>query len=161
MRQQHTNGHLSKVLVVDDDDQIADVVREVLRDAGYSVATVRHGAAALELVSHITPDLILLDLSMPIMDGWSFVTQYRRIAPAATRILLLTGNPHAASIAESLKADGYIQKPFDIRSRSTSSVSSMSSRGSSRSADDGLLAIGDVGLESVLGMTDEVQGVAD
>ena len=111
---QHTNGHLGKVLVVDDDDQVADVVRQVLRDAGYSVATVRHGAAALELVSHITPDLILLDLSMPIMDGWSFVSQYRRIARAGTRILLLTANPQAASIAETLQTDGYIQKPFDI-----------------------------------------------
>jgi CheY-like chemotaxis protein len=108
------NGHLGKVLVVDDDDQVADVVRQVLRDAGYSVATVKHGAAALELVSHITPDLILLDLSMPIMDGWSFVTQYRRSARPGARILLLTGNPQAADIARTLNADGYVQKPFDI-----------------------------------------------
>ena len=108
------NGHLGKVLVVDDDDQVADVVRQVLRDAGYSVATVKHGAAALELMKHITPDLILLDLSMPIMDGWSFVTQYRRVARPGARILLLTGNPRAPQIAESLHADGYIEKPFDI-----------------------------------------------
>ena len=108
------NGHLGKVLVVDDDDQVADVVREVLRDAGCSVATVRHGAAALELVNHIVPDLILLDLSMPIMDGWSFVTQYRRSGRPGARILLLTANPHAAEIAESLHADGFIQKPFDV-----------------------------------------------
>jgi len=111
---QGSNGHLGKVLVVDDDDQLADVLRQVLRDAGYSVATVRHGAAALELVSHVAPDLILLDLSMPIMDGWSFVAQYRRGARPGARILLLTGNPAAAEIAERLKADGYIQKPFDI-----------------------------------------------
>ena len=114
MLRQGTNGHLGKILVVDDDDDIADTVRQVLRDAGYSVATVRHGAAALELVSHVTPDLILLDLSMPIMDGWSFVTQYRRTARAGARILLLTGNPHASEIAATLQADGYIQKPFDI-----------------------------------------------
>src|SRR3954451_4964387 len=73
-----SNGHLGKVLVVDDDDQVADVVRQVLRDAGYSVATVRHGAAALELGNHSAPDPLLLALTMPIMDGWSFVTQYRR-----------------------------------------------------------------------------------
>jgi CheY-like chemotaxis protein len=110
------NGHSRKVLVVDDDDQLADVVRQVLRDAGYSVATVRHGAAALELVKHISPDLILLDLSMPIMDGWSFVTQYRRIAKSGARVVLLTGNPQAAEIARTLQADGYITKPFDIAS---------------------------------------------
>jgi CheY-like chemotaxis protein len=114
MKQRGANGHLGKILVIDDDDQLADVVREVLRDAGYSVATVRHGAAALDLVEHVSPDLILLDLSMPIMDGWSFVAQYRRVAPGGARILLLTGNPQAPQIAETLKADGYIRKPFDI-----------------------------------------------
>jgi CheY-like chemotaxis protein len=108
------NGH-AKVLVVDDDDEVADVVRQVLREAGYSVATVRHGAQALELVEHIAPDLILLDLSMPIMDGWSFVTQYRRSAKPGARIFLLTANPQASQIAETLRADGYIQKPFDIQ----------------------------------------------
>ena len=114
MKHDGGNGHAGKVLVVDDDDQVADVVRQVLRDNGYSVATVKHGAAALELVSHHAPDLILLDLSMPIMDGWSFVSQYRRTARPGARILLLTGNPQAAEIAETLQADGYIQKPFDI-----------------------------------------------
>lgn len=108
------NGDLQKVLVIDDDDELADVIREVLRDAGYSVATVRHGAAALELVEQIAPDLILLDLSMPIMDGWSFVSQYRRSAKEGAHIVLLTGNPHAPDIARTLSADGFITKPFEI-----------------------------------------------
>ena len=108
-------GGTHKVLVVDDDDELADVVREVLRDAGYSVATVRHGAAALELVGHVAPDLILLDLTMPIMDGWSFVSQYRRTAKESARIVLLTANAHAAEIARTLGADGYITKPFDLQ----------------------------------------------
>ena len=107
-------GGAHKVLVIDDDDELADVVRQVLRDAGYSVATVRHGAAALELVRHIAPDLILLDLTMPIMDGWSFVSQYRRGAKESARIVLLTANAHAAEIARTLGADGYITKPFDV-----------------------------------------------
>lgn len=107
-------GGAHKVLVVDDDDELADVVRQVLRDAGYSVATVRHGAAALEMVRHIVPDLILLDLTMPIMDGWSFVSQYRRSATESARIVLLTANAHAAEIARTLGADGYITKPFDV-----------------------------------------------
>ncbi|HEY6957799.1 MAG TPA: response regulator [Candidatus Limnocylindria bacterium] len=107
-------GGAHRVLVIDDDDELADVVRQVLRDAGYSVATVRHGAAALELVRHIAPDLILLDLTMPIMDGWSFVSQYRRTAKESARIVLLTANAHAAEIARTLGADGYITKPFDV-----------------------------------------------
>lgn len=107
-------GGAHRVLVIDDDDELADVVRQVLRDANYSVATVRHGAAALELVRHIAPDLILLDLTMPIMDGWSFVSQYRRTAKESARIVLLTANAHAAEIARTLGADGYITKPFDV-----------------------------------------------
>jgi len=108
------NGETRKVLLIDDDDELAEVLRQVLRDAGHSVATVRHGAAALELTQHISPDLILLDLSMPIMDGWSFVAQYRRSAKQGARIVLLTGNQHAPQIAHALQADGYITKPFDI-----------------------------------------------
>lgn len=108
------NGEGRKVLVIDDDDELADVVRQVLRDAGYSVATVKHGAAALELTHHVAPDLILLDLSMPIMDGWSFVAQYRRTAKQGARIVLLTGNASAADIARTLEADGYLTKPFSM-----------------------------------------------
>jgi len=108
------NGDLQRVLVIDDDDDLAEVVREVLRDSGYAVATVRHGAAALELVRHISPDLILLDLTMPIMDGWSFLGQYRRNGKTSARIVLLTGNPHAPEIARNLGADGYLSKPFEI-----------------------------------------------
>jgi CheY-like chemotaxis protein len=103
-----------KVLVIDDDDELADVVRQMLRDAGYSIATVRHGAAALELVRHIAPDLILLDLSMPTLDGWSFVSQYRCTAKPGARIVLFTANQEAPEIARTLGADGYIVKPFDL-----------------------------------------------
>ena len=106
------DGESHKVLVIDDDDDLAEVVRQVLREAGYSVATVKHGAAALELIKHVAPDLILLDLSMPIMDGWSFVGQYRRTAKHGARIVLLTANTMAPDIAKTLEADGYITKPF-------------------------------------------------
>jgi CheY-like chemotaxis protein len=108
------DGEPRKVLVVDDDDDLTGAVQQVLRDAGYSVATVHHGAAALELVQHVSPDLILLDLSMPIMDGWSFVSQYRRDAKSGARIVLLTGHQQAPDIARSLGADGYITKPFEL-----------------------------------------------
>jgi CheY-like chemotaxis protein len=108
------NGHHPRVLLIDDDDELAEVLRQALRESGYSVATVRHGAAALELVGQIQPDVILLDLSMPIMDGWSFVTQYRRSAKAGARIVLLTGHPNGREISATLGADGYIGKPFEL-----------------------------------------------
>src|SRR5438094_8778919 len=79
------NGETRKVLLIDDDDELAEVLRQVLRDAGHSVATVRHGAAALELTQHTSPDLILLHLSMPILVGCSFVAKYRRSARPGAR----------------------------------------------------------------------------
>jgi CheY-like chemotaxis protein len=108
------NGHQRRVLIVDDDDELADVLRQALRESGYAVATVRHGAAALDLIGQIQPDLILLDLVMPIMDGWSFVTQYRRSGKAGGRIVLLTGHPNAREISEHLGVDGYVGKPFGL-----------------------------------------------
>ena len=56
------NGDLRKILVIDDDDELADVVRQVLLDAGYSVATVRHGAAALQARMRVE-DFEQLDLA--------------------------------------------------------------------------------------------------
>jgi two-component system response regulator MprA len=108
------NGHQPRVLIVDDDDELAEVLRQALRESGYAVATVRHGAAALELIRQIQPDLILLDLTMPIMDGWSFMAQYRRSGKASGRIVLLTGHPSVREISQRLGADAYIGKPFEL-----------------------------------------------
>ena len=102
------------MLVIDDDDDLAEVVRQALRESGFAVATVRHGAAALDLIEQIQPDLILLDLRMPIMDGWSFVTQYRRSVKSNGRIVLLSGHPDVREISERLGADAYVGKPFEL-----------------------------------------------
>jgi two-component system chemotaxis response regulator CheY len=108
------NGHHPRVLIVDDDDELSEVLRQALRESGYAVATVRHGAAALELIGQIQPDLILLDLRMPVMDGWSFVTQYRRGHKDGGRIVLLTGHPNAREISQDLGADACVEKPFEL-----------------------------------------------
>jgi two-component system chemotaxis response regulator CheY len=108
------NGHHPRVLVIDDDDELAEVMRQALRESGYAVATVRHGAAALELIGQIQPDLILLDLRMPIMDGWSFVTQYRRSGKWNGRIVLVSGHPDVREVSQRLGADAYVGKPFEL-----------------------------------------------
>jgi two-component system chemotaxis response regulator CheY len=107
-------GELQRVLVIDDDDDLADALREVIRDFGYSVAVARHGADALELVKHLAPNVILLDLNMPFMDGWSFVSQYRRGGKTGARIVLVTAHADAPDIATRLGADGFIAKPFAV-----------------------------------------------
>lgn len=67
----HVGAARPRVLVIDDDDDVCEILREALTEDGYAVATVPHGAAALELIHHHQPAVILLDLRMPIMDGWS------------------------------------------------------------------------------------------
>lgn len=103
-----------RVLVIDDDDDVCEVLRDALGDEGYAVATVPHGAAALELVKHHQPAVILCDLKMPIMDGWSFVEQYRRQARPPASLILLSAIKDVEENAKRLGAAGYVRKPFDL-----------------------------------------------
>ncbi len=67
----------SYVLVVDDDPAILTTVSEILQFEGYAVRTATNGAEALRLVEHARPWLILLDMRMPVMDGWGFARALR------------------------------------------------------------------------------------
>lgn len=79
------------------------------------MATAPHGAAALDVVAVHAPALILLDLRMPIMDGWSFVQHYRRITESPADIVLMSAANDLPSIASQLRADGHLNKPLDLR----------------------------------------------
>lgn len=103
-----------RVLVIDDDDDICELLRAALSDEGFAVATVPHGAAALELVRHHQPAVILCDLRMPIMDGWSFIEQYRRVAKPPASIVLLSALREVEESAQRVGADAFIKKPFDL-----------------------------------------------
>jgi CheY-like chemotaxis protein len=71
------NGHAA-VLVIDDDPDIRDALTDILESEGYSVAGAAHGGEALALLHTLTPELILLDLNMPVMNGFQFRTAQRR-----------------------------------------------------------------------------------
>lgn len=101
-----------RVLVVEDDPVVSDVVREVLESEGYSVVAAPHGAAALETVKRFQPAVILLDLHMPVMDGSSFVERYRRQARPPAAVLLFSGASDIDERAARLGADGFVRKPF-------------------------------------------------
>jgi CheY-like chemotaxis protein len=102
------------VLVVDDDPDILDAICDILDAEGYRVSRARHGQEALELVDRERPDVILLDLMMPVMDGVAF-SQALRGRPAARDVPIVVisadGNPQRAT---SVGAVGYLAKPFDI-----------------------------------------------
>jgi CheY-like chemotaxis protein len=103
-----------RLLVVDDDATIREMLDMVLVSEGYEVITAAHGAAALTLVDQIRPDVILLDMKMPIMDGWEFLRQYRRRPGAKVPIVVLTAAQDDTRRAADVGAQAYIAKPFAI-----------------------------------------------
>jgi CheY-like chemotaxis protein len=103
-----------RVLVVDDDDAIRELVAEILRDEGYEVTQARNGAVALEhLGSGAHFELIVLDMRMPLMDGWQFAAELDRRG-LAVPIVVMTAAQNARRWAEEIGAAGYIAKPFSI-----------------------------------------------
>jgi CheY-like chemotaxis protein len=102
------------VLVVDDDDGIRDSIDMTLSDEGYQVLTATHGADALTLVDQHLPSLILLDMRMPVMDGWQFARAYRQRPGPHAPIVVVTAALEAAGRAAEIHADGVLPKPFRL-----------------------------------------------
>jgi DNA-binding response OmpR family regulator len=104
---------MRKVLVVEDDDATSRAVTELLELEGYEARRVRNGADAIDALHSFTPDVVLVDLQLPIMDGRSFIELYRRrVRPAAT-VIVMSGRSDARSIATSVGADAFLPKPID------------------------------------------------
>ena len=98
-----------RVLVVDDEPAIRYTVEDALSEAGYHVATAEHGAQALVEVSRARPHVILLDLMMPVMDGWTFLSHCKDIPVV---VMSATYNLKNAVPREPVK--GILPKPFDL-----------------------------------------------
>jgi diguanylate cyclase (GGDEF)-like protein len=104
------------ILVVDDDPDIARFVEVNLRSAGYDVAVAGDGEEALDKAAEIRPDLVLLDVMMPRIDGFEVAQRLRRSPQTAnTSIIMLTAKALSADKVTGLQsgADDYIIKPFD------------------------------------------------
>lgn len=105
------------VLLVDDEPDNLEVVAETLRFYGLTVRTARDGVEGLEALGEFTPDLVLLDLSMPKMDGWE-MRQRIKFNPATANIPVVALSAHAMA-GDKERAiqsgfDGYITKPVNI-----------------------------------------------
>ena len=94
-----------RVLVVDDDRAIRGFVAEVLMDEGYEVRTAENGNEALALSREWQPDLIVLDLMMPVMDGWTFRARQRQVDELADVPVVVT------SAANKLRTDRDVLEP--------------------------------------------------
>ena len=104
----------SVILVVDDDEALREVIEWALVDEGFVVTVAENGAAALRIVEHTAPSAILLDMRMPIMDGWEFARSYRELSVPHAPVIVLTAAQDAAEWARQIDAADYLGKPFDM-----------------------------------------------
>lgn len=102
------------ILVVDDDESILSTVEFLLLDEGYSVVLATNGREALASAALRAPCLILLDMKMPVMDGWAFVTAYRAQPGPHAPIIVMTAAHEPGDRAHAVGAQAYIAKPFNI-----------------------------------------------
>jgi two-component system chemotaxis response regulator CheY len=112
----NTQGQvITKILVVDDDGGIRDLLAEELRYRGYWVIVTRNGSEALDCLDVMTPNVIVLDLMMPVMDGWTFVEQYRdRAGRESVPIIARSAEGDLTPGYEALGVTKFLQKPFDL-----------------------------------------------
>jgi CheY-like chemotaxis protein len=103
-----------RVLIVDDDEPIRNVVSDVLSDEGYDVSVAVDGSDALSSCRKRCPDLILLDLNMPGVDGRAFLAAYRREPGSHAPVVIFSAVQNAQRVATEIAADGFLNKPFVI-----------------------------------------------
>jgi CheY-like chemotaxis protein len=103
------------ILVVDDDRPTLSLVASLLKTLGHEVETAVSGKAALEAIERKTPDLVLLDISLPYMDGYDVAMMLRERLGRSLPIVALTGRPgrDARRAAEAGFA-AWLEKPFDV-----------------------------------------------
>jgi CheY-like chemotaxis protein len=102
------------VLVVDDDPDILQTLALCLSTEGYRVLTASNGQEALDLLEKNQPHAILLDLMMPVMDGWQFVAELETRGWRHSPLLILSADRQVQGHALKLRANGHLAKPFDL-----------------------------------------------
>ncbi len=105
----------AKILIVEDDRNIADLLRLYLEKENYEVMIAADGGKGVELFRRFQPDLVLLDLMLPVMDGWSVCRTIR--AESKTPVIMLTAKSETEDKVSGLRqgADDYITKPFEMQ----------------------------------------------
>ena len=104
-----------RILVVEDDRNISDLIRMYLEKEGFEVTAAFDGGTAVEKFKEIQPDLVLLDIMLPVMDGWGVCQKIREMSK--TPIIMLTAKSEVFDKVTGLEmgADDYIVKPFEMK----------------------------------------------
>ena len=107
-------GKTARVLVIDDDEHILALLREALGTEGYEVQGAIDGAEAIGAIRRSRPDVILLDLMMPVLDGYSFLELYKQLPGPHAPVIVITAAAREAREEVAGKADEVIPKPFSV-----------------------------------------------
>ncbi len=103
-----------KILIADDEQQLALAVKIRLQSKGYQVVVASDGRAAIDLAQQQTPDLIILDVVMPIMDGYSTLRELNaRFGRGKIPVIILTARDRMKDLFELEGIEDYVIKPFD------------------------------------------------
>ena len=104
-----------KALVIEDDGNIAELLRLYLEKDGFTVSRAADGGEGLEMFRAYSPDIVLLDIMLPVMDGWSILREIRKASK--TPVIMLTAKGESMDKVSGLEmgADDYVTKPFDVK----------------------------------------------
>ena len=105
-------GDRPRVLIVDDDADTISMLKIILRHAGFDVAGAGDHQSALSRASELNPDLILLDLMMPEVDGWGIYKMLKKVTSAPVIVLSGSGNRDHAARSLEMGAEDFVAKPF-------------------------------------------------
>lgn len=105
----------NKILIVDDDVNICELLRLYLEKNGFATVLAHDGQTAVRVFNETKPDLILLDIMLPLLDGWQVCREIRKIADTPIIMLTAKGETFDKVLGLELGADDYITKPFDTK----------------------------------------------
>ena len=100
------------VFLIEDDQDIRSSIIDILEEEGFAIDWAANGQEALDVMEGYDPDLILLDMKMPVMNGWEFCRALEGRGPRPP-IVVLTAAPDPAARAAEAHADGWLGKPFE------------------------------------------------
>ena len=103
------------IMVVDDEKNICELIRLYLEKEGFAVTIANNGSDAIAMIRQNRPDLVLLDIMMPVIDGWEVCRQVREFSQVPIIMLTAKGETFDKVMGLDLGADDYIVKPFDTK----------------------------------------------
>ena len=104
-----------RILVVDDDNNICELLRLYLEKEGYDVIIAHNGGEAVKMFQELSPDLMILDIMLPVLDGWQVCREVRKFSDKPIIMLTAKGETFDKVLGFELGADDYVVKPFEAK----------------------------------------------